>query len=363
MTAISCYPDKKGMVTGIIIACFAFGSFIFNFVATAVVNPENKKPSLSKTINGVTEKFFDEDVSKNVPKMFLVLAGIYTAIIIPALFMIKDVEKPSETNLPKLVPTSLKEDNNLREKEENEEKEAKEESQDDPTANPIDPSSKIEIEPQDPPENENKFRSMRTVIVNPNLNLTLCECFRTKQFYQIFFATMLSGTAGMFALASFKTIGFDYGYDDGFLTLVGSIGAIFNGIHRPLWGHVFDKKGYKFANMMISTIQIAICFTFPSVYVYKASFFIWLCILFICSGGIFTQLAPISVRIYGRSTGVKVYAFFMIAMGFASMCVYFIQVYVVLYLDNKTFFYILGALSTCSLILNFFFDEIIVWDG
>ena len=78
MIAISCYPDKKGLVTGLIVGCFAIGSFIFNLIATAIVNPLNKKPTLSKRINGVTEKFFEEDISKNVPKMFIVLASIYT---------------------------------------------------------------------------------------------------------------------------------------------------------------------------------------------------------------------------------------------------------------------------------------------
>lgn len=360
MTAISCYPDKKGMVTGIIIGCFALGSFIFNFVATAVVNPENKKPLLSKTINGVVEKFFEEDVAKNVPRMFLILASIYTAIIIPALFMIKDTEKPSDNKEAKPIPNSPKEDNHLKVKDDNHDDSSREHSE---ASSRMHSEHEKEEEKKDNKADANTFKSLKTVIINPDLNLTVWETFRTRQLYQIFFATMFSGTAGMFAIASFKTIGLEYGYDDSFLTIVGSLGSIMNGTNRPFWGYLFDKRSYRFAYMIICCIQIAICFTFPAVNMYQAAFLIWLCILYSCSGGTFTQLAPIAVRIYGRATGVKVYAYFVFAMGLASMAVYFIQTYVVLYVDNSTFFYILGGLSTCSLISNCFFNEIIVWAG
>jgi hypothetical protein len=358
MTAINCYPDKKGIVTGIIIGCFALGSFIFNFVATAVVNPENKKPLLTKKINGLDEKFFDTDVSDNVPRMFLVLASIYTAILIPALFMIKDIEKPKDTKAALPAVSSPKEDNHLKVKDDIHEESSREHSEVSSRMH-----SEHEHEEEKKQDNENQSVKIKGEGANPELNLTLAQCFKTRQLYQIFFATMFSGTAGMFAIASFKTIGLQYGFEDSFLTIVGSLGSIMNGTNRPFWGYLFDRKSYRFAYMIICIIQIAICFSFPGVNKFKPSFLIWLCILFSCSGGTFTQLAPIAVRIYGKAVGVKVYPYFILAMGFASMCVYFIQVYVVLYVDNSTFFYILGGLSFISLVSNCFFNEKINWKG
>ena len=35
------YPKRKGMVSGIIIGAFGFGAFIFGFLTTHVVNPNN----------------------------------------------------------------------------------------------------------------------------------------------------------------------------------------------------------------------------------------------------------------------------------------------------------------------------------
>jgi OFA family oxalate/formate antiporter-like MFS transporter len=35
------FPDKKGLVTGIILGGFGLGSFIFTQVQTAILNPNN----------------------------------------------------------------------------------------------------------------------------------------------------------------------------------------------------------------------------------------------------------------------------------------------------------------------------------
>jgi OFA family oxalate/formate antiporter-like MFS transporter len=40
------FPNRKGLVTGIIVGGFGFGSFIFSFLSTAIINPDNLKPDL-----------------------------------------------------------------------------------------------------------------------------------------------------------------------------------------------------------------------------------------------------------------------------------------------------------------------------
>lgn len=36
-------PERKGMVTGVILGAFGFGAFVFSFIAKAIVNPDNVK--------------------------------------------------------------------------------------------------------------------------------------------------------------------------------------------------------------------------------------------------------------------------------------------------------------------------------
>ena len=39
------FPDNKGLVSGIIVGGYGFGAFIFGFITTAIVNPDNEKPN------------------------------------------------------------------------------------------------------------------------------------------------------------------------------------------------------------------------------------------------------------------------------------------------------------------------------
>lgn len=58
------------MVSGLIIAGYGFGAFIFNFVCKAICNPNNVEPSVSFEEDGKIKKYFPRDVFKNVPFMF-----------------------------------------------------------------------------------------------------------------------------------------------------------------------------------------------------------------------------------------------------------------------------------------------------
>ena len=58
------------------------GSFIFNYVTLAIVNPDNLHP------DKVT-KLFGPEVYENVPSMFRILAICYLALGILGIFLIK----------------------------------------------------------------------------------------------------------------------------------------------------------------------------------------------------------------------------------------------------------------------------------
>jgi OFA family oxalate/formate antiporter-like MFS transporter len=46
MCAWNHYPQKKGLVTGIILGSFGLGSFIFDLLSTYICNPYNIPPSI-----------------------------------------------------------------------------------------------------------------------------------------------------------------------------------------------------------------------------------------------------------------------------------------------------------------------------
>lgn len=69
------FPERKGLMSGLITGSFAAGSFIFIQVATFIVNPENKDTSIE--ISSILS-YFDESVASRVPMMLRILCFIWT---------------------------------------------------------------------------------------------------------------------------------------------------------------------------------------------------------------------------------------------------------------------------------------------
>ena len=61
------FPDHKGLVSGLIVGGYGFGSFIFGFISTALVNPDNL--SSNKDKESPEYKYFPVEVADRVPHM------------------------------------------------------------------------------------------------------------------------------------------------------------------------------------------------------------------------------------------------------------------------------------------------------
>ena len=85
------FPKHKGLVTGLIIGGYGFGSFIFSFVSTALVNPNNLSPTIPGPDNTT---FFAPEVADRTPYMLRVLAIIWA--ILAAIGVILITRRPKE---------------------------------------------------------------------------------------------------------------------------------------------------------------------------------------------------------------------------------------------------------------------------
>lgn len=63
------FPDKRGIVSGLTIGGYGFGSFIFNFVCKAIANPDNVHPDVIEVEDGKNVKYYDNRVGDKVPEM------------------------------------------------------------------------------------------------------------------------------------------------------------------------------------------------------------------------------------------------------------------------------------------------------
>jgi MFS transporter, OFA family, oxalate/formate antiporter len=81
------FPQKKGMVSGIIICGFGIGSFIFSFVSTLLANPNNV--SAEHEVDGLV--FYGSEVSARVPGMIQKLAVSWSILCTISFFCLKPI--------------------------------------------------------------------------------------------------------------------------------------------------------------------------------------------------------------------------------------------------------------------------------
>jgi len=78
------FPNRKGVVSGIIIGVFGLGGFSFNLISSALINPEGVKKQGS---------FYPEDVHKRVPAALRWLCLIYACLSVVTLILLNPKKK------------------------------------------------------------------------------------------------------------------------------------------------------------------------------------------------------------------------------------------------------------------------------
>jgi OFA family oxalate/formate antiporter-like MFS transporter len=79
------FPEHKGLVSGLIVAGYGFGSFIFGFITSAICNPDDAKVHVDDG-SGDTDKLFPREVADRVPEMFRYCLILWAALGLLAVF-------------------------------------------------------------------------------------------------------------------------------------------------------------------------------------------------------------------------------------------------------------------------------------
>ena len=97
----------------------------------------------------------------------------------------------------------------------------------------------------------------------------------------------------------FKSYGLKvFGYDDYFLTTVGSVGFFFGAL-RFIWALLVDKIGFKKTYAIILVIQMFTSLTINVLGQYPAVYFIWVTLLLTCEGAHFAMAPAICPKLFG----------------------------------------------------------------
>ena len=78
-------PNKKGIVTGIILGAYGFSGFILSLVSLMIVNPENKSPV--NYPNG--EMLYTKEIAARVPHLMTTFAIIFGCLGLTSVILIR----------------------------------------------------------------------------------------------------------------------------------------------------------------------------------------------------------------------------------------------------------------------------------
>ena len=129
----------------------------------------------------------------------------------------------------------------------------------------------------------------------------------------------MSVSNGYFMATNFKNYGITKISDDQFLTLVGSLGSVFNGAGRFFWGLLSDKFNFKKVYLTVLIIQLVNIATLRFISSIETAYLLWVCSALLCEGGNFVLFPPLSLKVFGPNVGSKIYSILILVCSFSNL--------------------------------------------
>ncbi|KAK3801052.1 hypothetical protein RRG08_013449 [Elysia crispata] len=264
------FPERKGLVNGLVVAGFGGGAFIFNQVQTAFINPNNL--AAEKEVGD--ESYFDQpEVLHEVRKVFLLLGCCYLFMQLIGSLLICD--PPYEQDVAVNETMTDEEQTALQ--------------------NYSKKGASAALLPSQSEERNPLCKGDDVV------NLRPFEMLRSKYFYMLWFIFLLNGQGIVFISTLYKAYGQTFIEDDSFLAVVGSFAAIFNAGGRIWWGFLADKTSFRVSMMLACACFTCLILTFQVTELQgRETFFLWVCLLFGSFSGSYSLLPTATAKCFGR---------------------------------------------------------------
>jgi len=261
------FPKRKGLISGIIIGGFGFGAFFFGFISFALVNPENAEPDVE--VDG--GKIFGPDTTQAqlAPRMIRINCAIWLVMVLISIALIRR-KQPEQIVRVRGGHVPLRQGN---------------EEETLMTSNQI-----LSSEPEDA-INVTQTTQPIIPIASPVLEVSFKDALRDSRTWMVTVMFLFSQVQGILIGYIFKSYGLKNIPDDAFVTVVGTIGAVSNGISRSFWANLLDRFSLRYVYGSLLIIQIIIGFTMSSIVSIRPLFLIWVMASYFCLGGHFS-MAP-----------------------------------------------------------------------
>lgn len=310
-------PQRKGLVTGIIVGGFGCGAFVFGLIATHVVNPHQQAVDKS----GANQNYFppDSEVVHNVPLMYQVLGCCYFCFFLAACFLLHQPPSPTPEDTHDSKFTKVSNGGSIEMKSSSS---VSYQSLDTDNNNPLTEDVTIDFKNRkgeyatldqtshDDDVDEDKNSSLMQTDSNSagDVDFTVRELVATPLAWHVASCLITTTIGGMYILGTFKTFGQLHFHNEVFLSTVTSFASIFNSGGRIFWGSMSDIFGPVQTLLVMSFLFTVTIFTYPSsVFLGQGGFAVWTFLIFFFEGANFVLYFPIVVMLFGKKNSASNY--------------------------------------------------------
>ncbi|XP_071085862.1 apicoplast pyruvate carrier 1-like isoform X1 [Haliotis cracherodii] len=292
--AMKWLPQKKGLVSGCVVAGFGGGAFIFDQVQTAYINHNNLKPQAEEV--GGESYFTQPEVLDKVPKMFLILGACYIVMQIIGILFISD-PPPVEvrtTYVPQPKGNGSEEPEDVMDVTLNPDRE-------DSETKALIPATSSDEEGRLDQRETPKILEQAVLKDDEHAVLNPKQVLKHRAFYILWFIFLFNGQGVVFFSSLYKAYGQTFIQDDVFLATVGAFAAVFNAGGRIAWGHLADRFSFKISMMCLCALFTALLLTIGLTSMAgKWLFFIYVCLIFGTFSGNFSLFPVATARSFGQ---------------------------------------------------------------
>ena len=133
---------------------------------------------------------------------------------------------------------------------------------------------------KEPEKDERLINASETNVQIKTVEPTLKEAMLHYRTPYIWVLIVLSSSFPFYIASNFKSYESIDVDDEKFITIVGSIGAVVNGLSRGVWSTLQDYFGFKKIYLTLLTLELIIAFTFVLIHKIKALYLIWVMVSF-----------------------------------------------------------------------------------
>ena len=290
-------PGRKGLVSGTVTQGLGCGSFLYGMLVNQLVNPDNKSPDPDTGI-------FEKEISDRVPYAFRILAFCWGAQTLIAYVLVNDYVK-------------------------------KEEVHDDHHWEDFQKNKLIEMEKKAP------------------LRKIICS----REFFSLYFISVTEIFFGYFIMTKYKVYGAGFIKDDQFLTLIGSIGSLLNGLFRIFWAGMLDYFPFKKINTVLLLLLTIVLFTVQAAVHNKYTYLVVVALAMKCEGAMAAIVPTLCLKKFGITRGHQVFSFVYSSYGIASLTGSVLNATIGVWVGFEGMVYVGGLFVVAACVLTYRQDD------